>query len=221
MCRNKTGRTAHSDLNFPQTMKLYFAQTVPVLARGVPAIRAAAKTETAFQRCISPACGATYGIAEVRVACQACGGLLDVVYNWDRAVPPASLGFFESKWSRRDDPLCFSGVWRFHERLPFRQTTPTRRGDDRRGANAAAIWAPAVARYGGSEPGRLFLQYEGMNPSGSFKDNGMSARRSPTPTCTIGGPKRAACALSTGNTSASPVRPYIARSVTTTADAEP
>ena len=25
------------------------------------------------------------------------------------------------------------------------------------------------------EPGRLFLQYEGMNPSGSFKDNGMTA----------------------------------------------
>ena len=32
-----------------------------------------------------------------------------------------------------------------------------------------------VGRYVGMKPGRLFLQYEGMNPSGSFKDNGMSA----------------------------------------------
>ena len=33
----------------------------------------------------------------------------------------------------------------------------------------------AVGRYVGLTPGRLYLQYEGMNPSGSFKDNGMSA----------------------------------------------
>ena len=55
-----------------------------------------------------------------------------------------------------------------------------------------------VARYVGSRPGRLYLQYEGMNPSGSFKDNGMSAAF--THARTIGA-ERAACA-STGNTSA-------------------
>jgi threonine synthase len=47
--------------------------------------------------------------------------------------------------------------------------------------------------------GRLLLQYEGMNPSGSFKDNGMTAAF--THAHTIGA-RRAACA-STGNTSAS------------------
>jgi threonine synthase len=56
-----------------------------------------------------------------------------------------------------------------------------------------------VARYVGVQPGGLYLQYEGMNPSGSFKDNGMSAAF--THARTIGA-KRAACA-STGNTSAS------------------
>jgi threonine synthase len=56
-----------------------------------------------------------------------------------------------------------------------------------------------VARYVGSTPGRLFLQYEGMNPSGSFKDNGMSAAFSHA---RFVGATRAACA-STGNTSAS------------------
>ena len=56
-----------------------------------------------------------------------------------------------------------------------------------------------VAHYVGLRPGRLHLQYEGMNPSGSFKDNGMSAAFSHA---RFVGATRAACA-STGNTSAS------------------
>ena len=32
---------------------------------------------------------------------------------------PGSLAAFEQKWARRNDPHCFSGVWRFHELLPF------------------------------------------------------------------------------------------------------
>jgi threonine synthase len=58
---------------------------------------------------------------------------------------------------------------------------------------------PGVARYVGVAPDNLYLQYEGMNPSGSFKDNGMTAAF--THAHTIGA-QRAACA-STGNTSAS------------------
>ncbi len=61
------------------------------------------------------------------------------------------------------------------------------------------IPSDGVARYTGIRPGRLFLQYEGMNPSGSFKDNGMSAAFTHA-RCV--GATRAACA-STGNTSAS------------------
>ena len=30
----------------------------------------------------------TYAIDDARVACDACGGLLDVTYDWDRAKPP-------------------------------------------------------------------------------------------------------------------------------------
>jgi threonine synthase len=47
--------------------------------------------------------------------------------------------------------------------------------------------------------GCLYLQYEGMNPSGSFKDNGMTAAFTHA---RMVGARRAACA-STGNTSAS------------------
>ena len=48
-------------------------------------------------------------------------------------------------------------------------------------------------------PGKLYLQYEGLNPSGSFKDNGMTAASTHA---RMVGAKMAACA-STGNTSAS------------------
>src|SRR5262249_25341286 len=59
--------------------------------------------------------------------------------------------------------------------------------------------ADSVATYVGTQPGLLFLQYEGMNPSGSFKDNGMTAAFTHA---RLAGARRAACA-STGNTSAS------------------
>ena len=83
-------------------------------------------TDLAFQKCISPRCGATYGIDEVRVECSVCGNLLDVVYDWDRAKPPTTLKWFEQKWLRRHEPLCFSGVWRFYELLPFAPRSSTR-----------------------------------------------------------------------------------------------
>jgi len=49
------------------------------------------------------------------------------------------------------------------------------------------------------KPGTVLLQYEGLNPSGSFKDNGMAAAFTHA---RMVGAKRVACA-STGNTSAS------------------
>lgn len=153
-------------------------------------------TEIAYQQCISPRCRATYGIEEVRVACAACGDLLDVAYDWSRVRPPRELSFFEQFWAQRQDPLRFSGVWRFHELLPF----ATRDQVVTVGEGQTLLQrADAVAPFVGIAPGNLFLQYEGMNPSGSFKDNGMSAAF--THARGIGA-KRAACA-STGNTSAS------------------
>ena len=72
-----------------------------------------------FKSALSPRCAATFAIEEAHVACPACGGLLDVAYDWNRCRPPTSLDLFERKWGRRYDPLCYSGVWRFHELLPF------------------------------------------------------------------------------------------------------
>ena len=167
-----------------------------LLRKGYRAISVTTKTDVAFQRCIAPDCGAVYGIEEVRVACDHCGGLLDVTYDWDRLQPPKSLKEFEKKWSQRSDPLAFSGVWRFRELLPF--APPEKIVTIGEGQTLLHRSDP-VGQYIGVQPGRLFLQYEGMNPSGSFKDNGMSAAF--THAHTIGA-RRAACA-STGNTSAS------------------
>lgn len=155
-----------------------------------------ADTEIVYQKCIAPDCGATYGVDEVRVACGKCGDLLDVVYDWDRAKPPEDLRFFESMWTRRHEPLRFSGVWRFHELLPF---TPPEYVVTVGEGQTLLQQADSVADYVGLNDGRLYLQYEGMNPSGSFKDNGMSAAFTHA---RFVGAKRAACA-STGNTSAS------------------
>lgn len=133
---------------------------------------------------------------EVRTACGSCGNLLDIAYDWNRAKPPESFEYFERKWSRRYEPLCLSGVWRFWELLPFApQNKVVTIGE----GQTLLQPSPGVARYAGLQTGKLYLQYEGMNPSGSFKDNGMSAAF--THAHTIGA-KRAACA-STGNTSAS------------------
>ncbi len=76
-------------------------------------------TDLVFQRCIDPGCAATVSVDDTRFSCPRCGGLMDVVYDRDRVPPPGSLRDFEAKWSRRTDPLAFSGVWRFHELLPF------------------------------------------------------------------------------------------------------
>jgi threonine synthase len=153
-------------------------------------------TDLAFQRCVMPDCAATYGVDEVRTSCDACGSLLDVDYDWDSLPVPESLCSFEDKWSRRHEPLCFSGVWRFYELLPF---APANKIVTIGEGQTLLHPSDGVAKFVGLQPGKLFLQYEGMNPSGSFKDNGMTAAF--THAHTIGA-RRAACA-STGNTSAS------------------
>jgi threonine synthase len=135
-------------------------------------------------------------VDEVRVACEVCGSLLDVVYDWGRLRPPTSFDFFEAKWARRDDPLCASGVWRFYELLPF---APTRQVVTIGEGQTLLQPSAGVGKYVGITSGQLYLQYEGLNPSGSFKDNGMSAAFTHAHAT---GAKRAACA-STGNTSAS------------------
>src|SRR5690242_18066614 len=92
-------------------------------------------------------------------------------------------------------PLDQSGVWRYRELIPFLSSyscvVTLREG------NTPLLESPQAAEYGGLE--RLTFKHQGFNPTGSFKDNGM--------TCGVAqalrlGMTRVAC-VSTGNTSAS------------------
>ena len=153
-------------------------------------------SETAFQRCLNPNCGAQYSVSEVLTRCSACGDLLDVAYDWDRVPVPRSLREFESRWSHRLDPLALSGVWRFRELLPF---APDEQIVTIGEGQTLLRGSPMIADYCGLPASGLWLQYEGLNPSGSFKDNGMTAASTHA---RMTGARKAACA-STGNTSAS------------------
>ncbi|GAB4188149.1 MAG: threonine synthase [Phycisphaeraceae bacterium] len=160
----------------------------------------------AYQQCIDPDCGATFGVDEVHLTCPACAekgrqSLLDIKYNWQRPDVPKSLKAFEHRWMTKGEhgqgALDFSGVWRFRELLKFYDDEDqiVTIGEGRTNLQDAQL----LARQIGIKPGNLFLQYEGLNPSGSFKDNGMTAAFTHA---RMVGANRVACA-STGNTSAS------------------
>lgn len=158
-------------------------------------------TERAYQQCINPQCLATYSVDEVHIACNQCGSLLDIKYDWSRLPVPKSLSYFEHRWATKgsevEGRLDFSGVWRFRELMPFfrSEAEVVTIGEGRTMLQNATL----LARHIGMKPGSVMLQYEGLNPSGSFKDNGMTAAFTHAK---MVGAQRVACA-STGNTSAS------------------
>lgn len=158
-------------------------------------------TDRAFQQCMNPACAAKQSVDEVHVACPKCGSLLDIRYDWDKLPVPKSLADFESRWATKGTDtsgrLDFSGVWRFRELFPFfhKESDIVTIGEGRTMLQTADL----LAKHVGMKPGKLQLQYEGLNPSGSFKDNGMTAAFTHA---NMVGARKVACA-STGNTSAS------------------
>jgi threonine synthase len=158
-------------------------------------------TSAAFQQCINPDCQKTYSVEQSIVACTACGALLDINYDWARLPIPKSLNYFEHRWNTKgtstEGSIDFSGVWRFRELFPFYRSEEdiVTIGEGRTTLQTADL----LARQMGMKPGSLQLQYEGLNPSGSFKDNGMTAAFTHA---RMVGAKKVACA-STGNTSAS------------------
>ena len=154
------------------------------------------KTDAAFQKCTNPDCGAEFDCGQAIFKCPRCGELLDIQYNWNKIKVPKKMSDFGRRWADRDNKSDFSGVWRFRELLDF--CKDKYRVTIGEGQTILQRNDP-VGKYVGMSPGRLYLQYEGLNPSGSFKDNGMAAAFSHA---LMTGAKSCACA-STGNTSAS------------------
>ncbi len=137
-------------------------------------------------------CDASYDAAEVRYRCD-CGGTLDVLHDLDTLQGGISTATFDARLGSRA-PEDRSGVWRFRELiLPAGPGTLVTRGEGR----TNLYDAPAVARYAGLDA--ILLKHEGENPTGSFKDRGMTVGAT---VAGMLGMTRVACA-STGNTSAS------------------
>lgn len=144
--------------------------------------------------CFEESCRARFPITEVIYNCPGCGGLLEAVYP-HLGDKPETL---RDLWRRRrlsNLPLDQSGVWRYRELLGFLDTfdhvVTLREG------NTPLLPAPRAAQYGGLD--HLVFKHQGFNPTGSFKDNGMTCGASQAVRL---GMQRVAC-VSTGNTSAS------------------
>jgi threonine synthase len=153
-------------------------------------------------RCIEPNCSTEYPITEKIYQCPACSDLLDVAYRFGALDIAALKSAFRARRSS-NDRLDLSGVWRFRELLPFlpeHYPCIVTLGE----GNNPVLEAPRSAEYVGLK--RLRVKHLGWNPTGSFKDYGMTVAVSQARRLNS---QVVACA-STGNTSAS-MAAYCAR----------
>src|ERR1035441_9186607 len=144
--------------------------------------------------CFEERCRARFPITGVIYNCPHCGGLLEVWYP-PPAATPAELKRIWRERRTSNGPLDQSGVWRYREIIPFLESLDA--VVTLREGHTPLLPAPPAAAYGGLDA--LTFKHQGFNPTGSFKDNGM--------TCGVTqalqlGRKRVAC-VATGNTSAS------------------
>ena len=159
----------------------------------------------ALKKCINPSCGLTYGIENSNYQCS-CGSYLDIIY---KEKPNKKL--IEKFYQRRNpngNIYNESGVWRFRELLNFPEIDTEDIDqcskilvslDGAEGRLSKPYNMSKVADFVRISHESLFLQPEGYNPSGSFKDNGMSTAVTHAKMLKL---KNLVCA-STGNTSAS------------------
>ncbi len=136
-------------------------------------------------RCIET--GAIYDARETRTASDT-GGLLEV----DLEPGPLTREMFDARLGALDHPLR-SGVWRFRELMP---TIPDDAIISRPEGNTNLYHDARLDDVAGTE---IWFKHEGENPTGSFKDRGMTVGISHA---VWTGARMVACA-STGNTSAS------------------
>ena len=126
-------------------------------------------------------CGATYPADEIIYNCKKCGHLLAVKYPLDE------IAVKRATWESR--PIS---VWRYRELLPVYGEPVTLCEGGTPLYHLKRLGDEMGLKY-------LYAKHEGMNPSGSFKDRGMTVGVSMALQLKM---KSVACA-STGNTSAS------------------
>ncbi|MGF3522289.1 MAG: threonine synthase [Candidatus Bathyarchaeia archaeon] len=135
------------------------------------------------QECIN--CGTKYSINEVVYFCKKCGDLLEVKYDLKELAEKLE----ESRW--QDTPLS---VWRYKDFMPIQDVSKIV------SLNEGGTGLHSCHKLG-KQLGllQLWVKNEGENPTGSFKDRGMTVGVSKANEL---GAKNVICA-STGNTSAS------------------
>jgi len=128
-------------------------------------------------------CGARFSGEDVVYTCRKCDGLLDIKYDY------SEIGAEQVVKAEGE------GVWKYRVLLPFdeQETKPITINE----GNTPLYRCDRLAKFIGIDD--LWVKHEGLNPSGSFKDRGMTV--GVTKAVELG-VKGVACA-STGNTSAS------------------
>jgi threonine synthase len=145
-----------------------------------------------WQQCAK--CGHRLDELDPRTSCPECDGLLDVMFHATPGRAAELRRQFSDRLSISGEPHHVSGVWRYAELIM--SASPATIVSFPEG-NTPLLHSERVASWAGC--GQLLLKHEGLNPTGSFKDRGMTvgvtqARRVRA---------RAVACASTGNTSAS------------------
>jgi threonine synthase len=153
-------------------------------------------------RCVH--CGAVEPSPGPLFRCSQCSELLEVTYpGWRGAPREFALRLREIWRERKSSPLQenASGVWRFRELLPqVESRSLVTMGE----GNTPLLSLERTGRA--LRLDRLLAKHQGMNPTGSFKDTGISVAISMAKAEGFS----SVCCASTGNTSAS-VAAYAAR----------
>ena len=140
------------------------------------------KVATHHLRCTECATVIANDAVSSNFRCPLCNGLYEVLYSWSegptspesRLPNPSALRWLWQE--RRSSTMAVdqSGVWRFRDLLPIvddlEKVVTLREG------NTPLYDLPRCAKVAGID--WLLAKHQGMNPTGSFKDTGMTAAHS-------------------------------------------
>jgi len=156
---------------------------------------------SSYLQCIEESCAKRQDTKKDGHQCAYCGGLLEARYEFDPFDPEE----LRHAWHQRrlsGEPIDRSGVWRFRELIPF--VEPGARIISLSEGSTPLVGTRRTGWWAG--PVHLTIKHQGNNPTGSFKDLGMTACIT---RAASRGVRMVACA-STGNTSSS-MAAYAAR----------
>jgi threonine synthase len=153
-------------------------------------VRFESQRPASWQACIS--CGNEVVETDSHLRCTVCGGLLEIHHRPPAITPAQLLQRFTERRGAAPGAIA-SGVWRFREIVLPSATEVVSHPE----GNTPLLHRVVLDHWAGVE--HLLLKHEGHNPTGSFKDRGMTV--GVTQALRIGA--RAVACASTGNTSAS------------------